>query len=704
MNDKLTRRDFLRLSAVAAAGAAIAACAKTEEPTKAPAATATTAPAAAATNTTIPTRAPTATPVPTPVALKEPPQLALEVERGNIPPLDERLPQTPLVISMPWQKAGKYGGRMRVCHETWMGGNQEESMYGNSPLRWVDDGLGIDQGWVQAWESNADTSEWTFNMRKGIKWSDGEPFTTDDIMYWWEDMVLNPDQATNPPDEAKSGIGSVCTITKVDDFTFKMTYDAPSPLVADRLAMWVNGDIGPRWIAPKHYISQFSPKYNSAVADYVEHDQNIQFRQNPDCPSLSHWKCDAMEDGVYVTWGRNIYYYCVDADGNQLPYIDGCDDSAFQNAEARKAAILAGQSDYAWHSHGFILADVATLKAAEDQMHMETRFWDSGSGTGSMFFFNRDYKEDKYRELFRDKRFQRALSHAWNRPQTQKLLYYDTGELTSGTMSPKAIEYQFNDEAKQRYVEWRDAFVSYDVDMAKSLLAEVGLEDTTGDGYINFPDGSELLIRFDNPGTAGGEGATKNELLAKDWEAIGIKTMMNPIPSGASEMWYAGEKMDNCDWEVGDGPNHLVYPSWVVPNEPDRWAPLEGRWYMLSGTPQIKEELDKDPWERQPPRMEAEPGSPVATLWELYDKSRIEPDTISRHHLVWDMIKVHVNEGPFFMGCVANYPRICLVGLDMRNVPTHDELKLGGFGNPWIHPTPAVYNPEMWYYENPGDH
>jgi peptide/nickel transport system substrate-binding protein len=144
----------------------------------------------------------------------EAPQSVDLVQAGTLPPLDERLPQNPLVISMPWQGPGKYGGRMRVIHETWMGGNQEESMYGNSPLRWVDDGLGIDAGWAEKWEHNADTSEWTFHVRKGIKWSDGEPFTVDDLLYWWEDLVLNPDQATNPPDEAKSGIGSISSSSR----------------------------------------------------------------------------------------------------------------------------------------------------------------------------------------------------------------------------------------------------------------------------------------------------------------------------------------------------------------------------------------------------------------------------------------------------------------------------------------------------------
>ncbi len=700
--NELTRRDFLRLSALAAAGAAVAACTKTDSPTTA-AATNTPAAEAKATNTTIPTREATATPVPTPSEVKEAPDVAVLVKEGKLPALTERLPQNPLVIQMPWQKPGKYGGRQRVIHGTWMGGNQEESMYGNSPIRWVDDGLGIEAGWVEKWTPNDDTSEWTFNVRKGIKWADGAPFTVDDILYWWEDLVLNPDQATNPPDEAKSGIGSVCTFTKIDDFTFKMTFDAPSPLVADRLAMWVNGDIGPRWIAPKHYMSQYHPKYNSEYKDYEVHDQKLQLRQDPGGPSLTHFYCTAMEDGVYVTFDRNAYYYCVDPDGNQLPYQDGVDDTASQNTEAQKAAILAGQADFAWHQP-FGLADIATLKANESSSKMETRLIDTGSGTGSMMFFNQDYREDKYRELFRNTKFMKAVSHAWNREEPYRVLYFETGELTTGTMSPKAIEYQFNDEAKERYAEWRDAAKEYNPDRAKALLDEIGLVDTTGDGWRNFADGSECVLRFENPGDPGSEHGTKSELLAKNWNAIGLQTMMNTIPSGEGELWRQGEAMSNPHWEVGDGPNHLVYPSWVVPNESERWAPLQGKWYEISGTDKIKEELDVDPWERQPPRIDAEPGGPVAKLWELYDKTRIEPDTLTRHKLVWDMMKVHVDHGPFFMGCVANMSRLLHVSNDMRNVPTRDDLATGGFGNPWIIPHPAVWNPEIFYYENPEAH
>ena len=142
--EKLSRRDFLRASAVTVAGAMVAACAKTTAPTATPRPAEVPTNTPPPTSTTIPTRAPTATPVPTPVEVKEAPQVSKMVADGKIPPLDERLPQNPLVVQMDWQKPGKYGGRQRTYH-TWLG-CQEESMYGYSTIRYVDDGLGIESG------------------------------------------------------------------------------------------------------------------------------------------------------------------------------------------------------------------------------------------------------------------------------------------------------------------------------------------------------------------------------------------------------------------------------------------------------------------------------------------------------------------------------------------------------------------------------
>jgi peptide/nickel transport system substrate-binding protein len=148
----------------------------------------------------------------------------------------------------------------------------------------------------------------------------------------------------------------------------------------------------------------------------------------------------------------------------------------------------------------------------------------------------------------------------------------------------------------------------------------------------------------------------------------------------------------------------------VVADEPERWAPLHGRAYTLRGTESETEELDVDPWERNPPRInDGEEASvpAIAELHRLYDASKIEPDVMKRHALVWQMIKVHIDSGPFFGGTIANDPNIILVKKGLMNVPTKDDLLaegLGGFVGPWIIPSPAVYDPETWYWDDPAAH
>lgn len=322
---KLTRREFLLMSATGIAGLGLAACAPaaTQAPsgTSAPAATSApvaTQPPAGGAPTPIPTQAATATTVPTAMAASnEPPALAQLVKDGKLPPLAERLPKVPLTLS-PVDSVGKYGGRIRSF---WKGSSPnyyQESQYGHSPLRWIDDGLGIAPGMCDTWSANADNSEWTVHVREGLKWSDGKPCTVDDVMFWWTDLT----QATDPgypdavPDFGQDANGKLATFTKVDDFTLKIGYGTPSPLTAKRLAMWVNANIGPRWIAPKHYLSQFHPKYNTAEPDFKDFNIKAETWTNPDMPTLNGWMLTGYEAAKSMTAERNPYYYVVDTQGD----------------------------------------------------------------------------------------------------------------------------------------------------------------------------------------------------------------------------------------------------------------------------------------------------------------------------------------------------------------------------------------------------
>jgi peptide/nickel transport system substrate-binding protein len=426
---------------------------------------------------------------------------------------------------------------------------------------------------------------------------------------------------------------------------------------------------------------------------------------DPHCPTLAGWRTATYQEGRKVVMERNPYYWCVDRAGNQLPYIDQLVFSVVRDSEVMKLQIQEGKIDYV---HGaFVpigLGDISGMKQTQDRHNMEILLWDSGSGTGSVFFFNYDYPEPKMRQLIRNPTFRQALSHGFDRDEVQKAIYFNTGEKTTGTYSPKAIEYQVDDHGKQAYRRWRDAYVSYDPEKAKRMLDEIGLR-VGANGKRTFPDGDEVVIRIDVPATLSDEHTTKNDLLKRDWEALGLTVKINPIaPEGFGELWQNGRLMSQSSWEVGDGPDHLTGPWWFVPIEPARWAPLHGRMWSLRGTSEAEKELDVDPWERTPPRIDAEPGSPIARLWDLFAKAKSTVDAPERHRIVWEMIKIHIEEGPFFMGSVANYPQVTMHKRDLRNVPTRSQLALGGMVNTWAHPTPAVYDPEAYFWSDPSAH
>jgi len=138
---------------------------------------------------------------------------------------------------------------------------------------------------------NSDATVITFHFRKGLKWSDGQPWSTADVMYWWNDMVLNPNHTDSPPDDVRDGKDKIAKVTAPDDMTLLLTFTSPAPVAVDRIAAYVNGSvIGPRWMAPKHYISKYNPVYNKALKPkgtwQTKHDQLLLWSQNPDCPTM----------------------------------------------------------------------------------------------------------------------------------------------------------------------------------------------------------------------------------------------------------------------------------------------------------------------------------------------------------------------------------------------------------------------------------
>jgi peptide/nickel transport system substrate-binding protein len=628
--------------------------------------------------------------------------LAEMVAAGDLPPLEERLPVNPLTLR-PVNSTGLYGGRFKMAH-WWHQGGAAAGMYGFSPLRWVEDGLGIAPGSAESWEANADNTVWTINFRRGLKWSDGSPVTTADVLYWWDDMVLDPDHSDQVPSELPAIEGVLPVLTAVDDFTLTITFPKSAPLTAKRLAMWVNGQVGPKWIVASEYAKQFHPKYNSDYTDFVEHDRMIDYRINPECPTLTAWMLKEYQEGEFSTWDRNPYYYAVDTEGNQLPYVDGMDIQNSPDAQYFLLQVLQGSVSWEVYTYQLTLGDIATLRDGEAEGNYEVRFWDTGSGTGQMYFWNHDVKDDKKRELYRNPKFKAAMSLAIDRPTIQRIVYYDTGIPTTGSMSPKAFEFNFNADAQAHFEKFRSLYADFDPDRAKALLDEIGVVDANGDGFRDFPDGTPLEVKVDLQADAGQECLKVLEVTQKNWTDIGLNVIINQMPpSEFGPAWRAGTLEFRTNWEVGDGPDHLLYPSWVVPDEAERWAPLTGQMRLVAGTEKATTEADVSPWDRQPPRFNADDADyseSMKQLHALYDQAIFEVDEMKRMELVWQMNEIHMTDGPYFLGTVANTPRIIIVSNDLDNVPTRDQLKLGGFCNPWIIPYPAITNPETFSFKN----
>lgn len=702
----ISRRDALLLGVGVAAGAVtLAACGSSGTPAAAP--------GKASSSTTA--KGSVKEPMPKPASFQEAPSLTAAVKSGSLPALTERLPENPYVLPHRWVQPGKYGGIMRMSVNDTTQGSIYQFCMGHAFLRIVNDGLDVYPGLAESWEVNDDATRYVFHFRKGLRWSDGKLWTTADIMYWWEDMVVNKTHPDGYPDDVRSGKDTVAEVTAPDDYTLVLAFDAPAPAVLDRIGAWVNGSTnGTRWMAPKHYAKQFHPKYNKAIdptGDWpTKHDDKLRWAQNPACPTMTGWHTTSYGSAA-VAWERNPYYYCVTADGDQLPYIDRVQWIATVDPQVQKLQFVSGKVDYVQGSHtGLGLGDVSSLKQAEAKGKVKLELWDSGSGTGSMTFFNFDTRDAALADLLAQRKFRQALSMAFNRAEARKTIYFEQGELTSGTLGPKGQMFQLDQAGKTLYTQWRDAFDAFDPEQAKKMLDDVGLKDTNGDGFREFADGTPLTIRLDLASGSSSEHTQKCNLLQRDWEAVGIHTKVNPVaPTTFTAQWARGELMTQNAWEIG-GAELLLYAGWVVPVVSDHYAPLTGQGYNLKFySPDVyAAQVKKAPADRKPPFLVPADGRPLSKIWQqlqqTFDEARATTDPLKRLALLQSIAKVHVDQGPFYYGVVANYPSIVLHHPDLANVPTRENLALGGYVNPWYFATPAVYDPECFSWTEPSTH
>jgi len=634
----------------------------------------------------------------------EAPMLKEKVEAGELPSVAERLPDNPLVIE-PLKEIGEYGG-------TWNRFGTSEgwhfvrmSMYGFSFVRLINDGLDVAPNLIVDWEANEDKTSWTLHLREGIKWSDGAALTVDDILFWWEDMALNDDHSEYVPEWAIAD-GEPMEMTKIDDYTVRFDYAAPEPLLIRRLAIWIHGGL-PNYsaVAPKHYLKQFHPEYNDEYEDYEAFEQKQEWWHNMECPVLSAWMPVEEKAGKRLVLERNPYYYAVDTEGNQLPYIDRVNVRFVSDDEVLKLKLMNGESDMQIRPNRLTLRDVAMLKKNESKFNFETLMWDSGTGAGPVFVPNRNHPDPEKQELYKNTKFLRALSHAINRQRINKMVFYGTANPTTGNIGAKnkLLPYTRTERGAEIYERMRNLAIEYDPAKSKEMLDEIGVVDQDGDGWRDMPSGKELKLRIDMGSGQGVSYVDVSEMTKGFWRDIGLKTIVNPTdPSKLGVMnQEATFDIRTRPGGVPDNPTMLTLPVWLLPTGigSGRWAPLYATWFSIKGTREEGTELDKAPRDRTPAREKPPEGSPSAKLQELYLKAKTALTWQERDKLILDMLEIHIENGPFFIGTVANYPAVGVVKDSMKNVPRKEDLATGGTVTPWCVPYIAIISPEQFYID-----
>jgi peptide/nickel transport system substrate-binding protein len=160
---------------------------------------------------------------------KEAPQLAAMVKDGKLPALADRLPQNPMVVK-PWEKIGTYGGTLRRGLRGSSDHNGILRMVGNQSLvRWNLEFTQVLPNLAEKWEASDDATQFTFHLIKGVKWSDGHPFTADDVVFAIEDVVKNKELYSATPAQIQVG-GKPVVVEKIDDYTVKFTFAAANAL------------------------------------------------------------------------------------------------------------------------------------------------------------------------------------------------------------------------------------------------------------------------------------------------------------------------------------------------------------------------------------------------------------------------------------------------------------------------------------------
>ncbi len=571
----------------------------------------------------------------------ESPILKKLVDTGELPTVAERTGPEPLVLKG-IDGTGKYGGVWLRLGDNVMGAY----MAGPSLMRWSPGGYPIVPHIAKSIDASKDNKTFVIHLRKGMKWSDGHPFTVDDIMYSIEECSAEPGEKHY--DDFFIADGKLVKLTKIDDYTLKMEYAVPKGDFFERAATYFCD-------RPRHYLRQYHPylgdkeKIKKVMECYslgtpraaYDFMRNL---NNPEKPSVSAWICKSYTASDPYVYVRNPYFFAVDPQGNQLPYIDAVQTSS---KEYNMVAIAAAIGASSMQMRGLDFGKYTELKTKEvNGGPNEVYLWARSFYPFAMKFnvaraVLPGHPETKWKaKMLGDKRFRHAISMAINRNRINKAIF-------SGIVNPSQVS-PIEPYKKHPYDQ---VSIKYNPEKANKILDSLGMDKRDMDGYRIFPDGTPAVFFFDTIKTIG---TGPSEFIVDDMRKIGIKMISRIRGHGVFTRSIANSTFDMfAMWNAWPNPyaHCALFLQLEVPHKWQMWA-----WNRIAGRLSA-------PDAAKPPKSHY--------LWRLtdaYRKVTSTPAGKKRDKYLNEFKDILADELPKTSTCGAP-PQVVTVSKNMCNVP-----------------------------------
>ena len=622
-----------------------------------------------------------------PASYGEAPQLAEMVAAGKLPPVAERVGSEPLVLK-PLDEVGKYGG---TWHRAFLGPND----WVNGTRGWLHDRLlfwdytetEIVPNIAKGYEMSEDGRTLDLFLRKGARWSDGEPFTADDFTFWFNDVAA--DTAINPNGiDALMVGGEPVTMEKVDDYTVRFKSVNPYYTLPIKLASVSTlggfsrfGQYGQGGYAPEHYLKQFLPKYAGQEAvDKMAKDAGFDnwvsffleksngFR-NVELPAMTAWKLVKPITGDVWEYERNPYSIWVDEAGNQLPYIDKVVLNKAEDLEVVALRAIAGEFDS--QARHIDLTKLPVLlenqEAGNYTVHLDT----SNMGGEAYLCVNASYAIDPEKgKLFANPDFRRALSLGIDRDAINEVLFLGLG--TPGSIAPReGTVFSPGPDS-----EFRTKWSTYEPDKANAMLDAVGLDKRDADGFRLMANGKRLSVELMTY-LAFMDYTALGEMIAEDFKDLGIEVKVVEYERTASQTRRRANESEMTIDTAWGSENFFGHPTEIWPiSSYSCMGPEYGRYVASKGKEGIA------------------PLPEMAKVEELYQAASSAPpeERLELGRQIWNIIL----DQQWAIGTVGLSPAIQgvrVVSNRLGNIPDRQI-------NSAISDNPAGARPEQWYFKS----